>query len=126
MMLRGAMSHQEYLVIIECASTNVSELPNLPPTFREPVEFSEICNEERMLLELPGESKEETSAIMSDLEASSAAPSWTRVRATVDVQHVELKIFTGVDFESALACIEVRTPTSSILCVPNCPESILH
>lgn len=105
-MLSGVMSHKEYLVIIDCASTNMSELPNLPPTFRAVA--SEPSDEERMLLEMPGESEDEKSPLSTiNFESVSSALTYTKVRATVDVRHVELDLYIDGESETALARLEV-------------------
>lgn len=108
-LLSGAMTHKEYLVIIDCASTNFSEEPTLPPTFREPARMSEISDEEKMLLEMPGESEDEKSTIFPrTTDPVPAASVYTKIRITVNVQQVELDLYTGIESETSLARLEVR------------------
>lgn len=103
------MTHKEYLVIIDCASTNFSEEPNLPPTFREPARMSEISDEEKLLLETPGESEDEKATILSrNIDPVSAASVYTKIRITVDVRQVELDLYIGLESETSLARLEVR------------------
>jgi vacuolar protein sorting-associated protein 13A/C len=107
-MLCGVMTHKEYLVIIDCASTNMSEVAHLPPTFREPAKSSETSDEEKMLLELPGESEDEKMTLGTmNFNSVSSALSYTKLRATVDVRHVELDLFVGLESETPLARVEV-------------------
>jgi vacuolar protein sorting-associated protein 13A/C len=103
------MTHKEYLVIIDCASTNFSEAPNLPPTFREPARMSEISDEEKMLLETPGEFEDDKpTAATRSIDPVSAAGSYTKMRVTVDVRQVELDLYIGLESETPLARLEVR------------------
>lgn len=81
------MTLKEYLVIIDCPSTNFFEEPNLPPTFREPTRMSEISDEERLLLETPGEPEDDEATILSrNIEPVSSAAVYTKIRITVDVR----------------------------------------
>lgn len=108
-LLSGAMTHKEYLVIIDCASTNFSEEPNLPPTFREPPRMSEISDEEKLLLEMPGEPEDEKASTLSrNIDPVSAASVYTKIRITVDVRQVELDLYIGLESETSLARLEVR------------------
>ena len=59
------MTHKEYLVIIDYASTNMSEIPNLPPTFRETAKMSKISDDEKVSLEAAGEAEDDKSTINS-------------------------------------------------------------
>jgi len=112
-LLSGAMTHKEYLVIIDCASTNFSEEPNLPPTFREPARMSEISDEEKLLLETPVESEDDKATILSkNIDSVSAASVYTKIRITVDVQQVELDLYIGLESEICLARLEVNTIAS--------------
>lgn len=108
-LLSGVMTHKEYLVIIDCASTNLSEEPHLPPTFREPPRTSEISDEEKMLLETPGEAEDDKSAVSTrNIDPASAAAAYTKMRVTVDVRQVELDLYIGLESEIPLARLEVR------------------
>lgn len=103
------MTHKEYLVIIDCASSNLSEVPNLPPTFREPARMSEISDEEKMLLETPGEAEDEKATIVPrSIDPVSSASVYTKIRITVDVRQVELDLYIGLESETSLARLEVR------------------
>ncbi|XP_024384462.1 uncharacterized protein [Physcomitrium patens] len=108
-LLSGVMTHKEYLVIIDCASTNLSEEPHLPPTFREPPRTSEISDEEKMLLETPGEAEDDKSAVSTrNIDPASAAAAYTKMRVTVDVRQVELDLYIGLESEIPLARLEIQ------------------
>lgn len=108
-LLSGVMTHKEYLVIIDCASTNVSEVPSLPPNFREPARMSEISDEEKMLLETPGEFEDDKATVITrSIDPVSAAGAYTKMRVTVDVRQVELDLYIGSESETPLARLEVR------------------
>ena len=102
------MTHKEYLVIIDCASTNLSEAPSLPPTFREPAKMSEISDAEKMLLETPGEFEDDKTTVSTrSIDPVSAAGAYTKMRVTVDVRQVELDLYIGLESETPLARLEV-------------------
>lgn len=105
-MLCGVMSDKEYLVIIDCASTNVSEPPNLPPSFRDNAGASETSNQEFMNLESPQQDSDEPVAQVPGSDGQTLT-SWTKMRWNIDVRHVELELYVGVDRDSPLARLEV-------------------
>jgi vacuolar protein sorting-associated protein 13A/C len=108
-LLSGVMTHREYLVIIDCASTNMSEVPNLPPTFRDTARMSEISDEEKMSLETAGESEDDKATILSrNTDPDTAAFVFTKMRVNVDVRQVELDLYVGLESETPLARLEVR------------------
>ncbi len=108
-LLSGVMTHKEYLVIIDCASTNLSEVPNLPPTFREAARMSETSDEEKMLLETPGEFEDDKITVTTrSFDPVSPAGAYTKMRVTVDVRRVELDLYIGLESETPLARLEVR------------------
>jgi vacuolar protein sorting-associated protein 13A/C len=104
-MLCGVMSDKEYLVIIDCASTNVSETPNIPPSFRDNATASEISSQEFLLLEPAQESDEQVAQGPGSHGQELSA--WTKMRWNVDVRHVEIELYVGVDRDSPLARLEV-------------------
>ncbi|KAG0568137.1 hypothetical protein KC19_7G189300 [Ceratodon purpureus] len=108
-LLSGVMTHKEYLVIIDCASTNLSEAPSLPPTFREPAKMSEISDAEKMLLETPGEFEDDKTTVSTrSIDPVSAAGAYTKMRVTVDVRQVELDLYIGLESETPLARLEIQ------------------
>ncbi|CAM6102066.1 unnamed protein product [Calypogeia fissa] len=105
-MLYGVMSDKEYLVIIDCASTNLAEQPNLPPSFRDNAASSDISDQEFMHLETPQDSDEQVAQTPG--RDGQALTSWTKMRWNVDVRHVELELYVGVDRDSPLARLEIQ------------------
>ena len=113
-LLSGVMTHKEYLVIIDCASTNLSEVPNLPPTFREPARMSEISDEEKLLLESPGEFEDDKTTVTTrSIDPVFAGGAYTKMRVTIDVRQVDLDLYIGLESETPLARLEVRYLWSS-------------
>ncbi|KAG0559465.1 hypothetical protein KC19_10G107200 [Ceratodon purpureus] len=108
-LLSGVMTHKEYLVITDCASTNMSEVPNLPPTFRETAKMSEISDEEKMSLETAGESEDDkATTISSNFDSDTDALVYTKIRVNVDVRQVELDLYVGLESETPLARLEIQ------------------
>ncbi|KAL3679175.1 hypothetical protein R1sor_022131 [Riccia sorocarpa] len=104
-MLCGVMSDKEYLVIIDCASTNVSEPPNLPPTFREDTGESWAGHQEFMHLEPAQEADEPT---QPSNNGGQGVLTWTKSRWNVDIRQVELELYNGVEREFPLARLEIQ------------------
>jgi vacuolar protein sorting-associated protein 13A/C len=86
------MSDKEYNVITNCISTNLSETPNLPPSFRENVNRTK-----------------ESIRLLADKVNLSNHPvlSRTVVVMTVDVQYALLDLRNGPDAGSPLAKLAV-------------------
>ncbi|CAL5058295.1 unnamed protein product [Urochloa decumbens] len=87
-LLHAVMSDKEYNVMTNCISTNLSETPNLPPSFRENVNRTK-----------------ESIRLLADKVNLSNHPllSRTVVVMTVDVQYALLELRNGPDAESPLA-----------------------
>ncbi|KAJ7520814.1 hypothetical protein O6H91_19G024000 [Diphasiastrum complanatum] len=103
--LRGIMSDKEYLVITDCAATNVGEPAKFPPNFRddhssepEDLEFSVVKHQEP--------EREEATSHKSNSEEQ-AFSTWTKVWVTVDVKHSELELCTG-DRDLSLARVQIQ------------------
>ncbi|XP_062223332.1 uncharacterized protein LOC133922148 [Phragmites australis] len=87
-LLHGVMSDKEYNVITNCISTNLSETPNLPPSFRENV----------------NRTKESIRLLADKVNLNNhSLLSRTVVIMTVDVQYALLELHNGPDAESPLA-----------------------
>ncbi|KAL6841988.1 hypothetical protein ACP4OV_028188 [Aristida adscensionis] len=87
-LLHAVMSDKEYNVITNCISTNLSETPNLPPSFRENV----VRTKESIRL-LADKVNLNNPSLLSR----------TVVVMTVDVQYALLELRNGPDAESPLA-----------------------
>lgn len=89
------MSDKEYNVTTNCISTNLSETPNLPPSFRENV----------------NRTKESIRLLADKVTLSNhSLLSRTVVVMTVDVQYALLELLNGPDAESPLAELAVSIP----------------
>jgi len=94
------MSDKEYNVTTSCISTNLSETPNLPPSFRENV----------------NRTKESIRLLADKVNLSNhSLLSRTVVVMTVDVQYALLELCNGPDAESPLAELAVSIPKSLLL-----------
>lgn len=101
-MLRGILSDKEYLVISGCATSNIAEMPHLPPDFRNaavllPANVSEEISKGSALEKLASEESK-----------SQSLTSWTTIRVTVEVQNAVLELHNGLGRELALARVELQ------------------
>lgn len=86
------MSDKEYNVITNCISTNLSETPNLPPSFRENV----------------NRTKESIRVLADKVNFNNnSLLSRTVVVMTADIQYAVLELHNGPDAESPLAELAV-------------------
>uniref|UniRef100_A0A0D9VFX1 C2 domain-containing protein n=1 Tax=Leersia perrieri TaxID=77586 RepID=A0A0D9VFX1_9ORYZ len=92
-LLHAIMSDKEYNVITSCISTNLSESPNLPPSFRENV------NRTKDSIRLLADKVNLNNHLLL---------SRTVVVMTVDVQYALLELRNGPDAESPLAELAVE------------------
>jgi hypothetical protein len=93
------MSDKEYNVTTNCISTNLSETPNLPPSFRENV----------------NRTKESIRLLADKVNLSNhLLLSRTVVVMTVDVQYALLELRNGPDAESPLAELAVSILKNSV------------
>lgn len=93
-LLHGVMSDKEYNVIINCISMNLSEVPNLPPSFRGNV------NGTKDSIRLIAEKVNHNSQILL---------SRTVFVLAVEIQYALLELCNGPDAESPLAEIAVSS-----------------
>lgn len=95
--LKAAMSDKEYKIITECAMTNISERPNNTPLLDNVVETS------------PGHEIEHEISEILDMESgeSSAVDSWVTIKVTVDINFVELSLYTGRSRDTPLATMQI-------------------
>lgn len=104
--LRGIMSDKEYLVITGCAVTNIAEVPNLLPDFRDGVlekfTLKEGTSDRLKIPEL------RTLASAKGSRSRQADRPWTVARVTIDVQNAELELYNGIERDSALARVELQ------------------
>ncbi|XP_015689233.1 uncharacterized protein LOC102707936 [Oryza brachyantha] len=91
--LHGIMSDKEYNVITSCISTNLSEAPNLPPSFRDNV------NRTKDSIRLLADKVNLNNHLLL---------SRTVVVMTVDVQYALFELRNGPDAESPLAELAVE------------------
>ena len=89
------MSDKEYNVITSCISTNLSETPNLPPSFRENV----------------NRTKDSIRVLADKVNLNNhLLLSRTVVIMTVNIQYVLLELRNGPDAGSPLAELAVSIP----------------
>jgi len=92
-LLHGVMSDKEYNVAISCISTNLSDTPNLPPSFRENM----------------NRTKESIRLLADKVNLSNhLLLSRTVVVMTVEIQYALLELRNGPDAESPLAELAVE------------------
>lgn len=95
--LKAGMSDKEYKIITECAMTNMSEAPNNPPLLDNVVETSPGHEIEHEISEIPDMERVESSALES----------WVTIRVTVDINLVELSLYTGRSRDAPLATMQI-------------------
>ncbi|CAM9004161.1 unnamed protein product [Rhodiola kirilowii] len=90
--LHVVMSDKEYNIITECLSTNLSEVPNLPPSFR-------------------GSDSKDTMRLLADKVNSNSQIILSRnvTVVGVEVKYALLELCNGIDEESPLAQIAVES-----------------
>jgi vacuolar protein sorting-associated protein 13A/C len=94
-LLHGVMSDKEYNVAISCISTNLSDTPNLPPSFRENM----------------NRTKESIRLLADKVNLSNhLLLSRTVAVMTVEIQYALLELRNGPDAESPLAELAVSIP----------------
>ncbi|XP_059076567.1 uncharacterized protein LOC131042467 isoform X2 [Cryptomeria japonica] len=105
-LLHGVMSDKEYMVIIDCASSNLSEVANLPPYVREIPEGKLSV----LQVEKPSEQVEpnQSTASHEDQETSQDGLSHTLLLVTVEIQNVSMELYNGIDRESPLARMDLQ------------------
>lgn len=102
--LHGVMSDKEYMVIIDCASSNISEEADLPPNVRDIPERQLDC------LQIENEQGQSNQNILSqeDQMSSQDGSSYTLTLVTVEIQFASLKLYNGIDRESPLARMDLQ------------------
>lgn len=95
--LKATMSDKEYEIITECAMTNMSETPNNPPLLDNVVETSPGHEIEHENSELPHMASGESSSLES----------WVTIKVTVDINLVELSLYTGRSRDAPLATTQI-------------------
>eukprot|EP00250_Pteridium_aquilinum_P021886 c25256_g1_i1 orf=924-13886(-) len=107
-MLRGILSDKEYLVITGCATSNIAEVPHLPPDFRN----ADVLQRSNLVAEISNMSMGSELKKLGSEESKSFSQiptaSWTTVRVTVEVQNAELELHNGLGRELALARVELQ------------------
>jgi hypothetical protein len=100
------MSDKEYNVITSCVSTNLSETPNLPPSFRENV----------------NRTKESIRLLADKVNLNNnLLLSRTVIIMTVNVQYALLELHNGSDAESPLAelAVSISYKLCNLFCLGN-------
>ena len=91
-------------MITGCATSNISEIPHLPPDFR--FVSTEQLYPTDMNSETPRNSGNQRLSLQSSNLGQVTIP-WTTFRATVEVRTAELELHNGMERESALARVQV-------------------
>ncbi|KAH9312826.1 hypothetical protein KI387_027861 [Taxus chinensis] len=105
-LLHGVMSDKEYMVIMDCASSNISEEANLPPNVREvPERTSRIQQVGKPIAQVK---LNQSIATHEDQERSENGLSRTLVLATIKIQNASMELYNGIDRESPLARMDLQ------------------
>ncbi|WCJ20748.1 hypothetical protein M5689_002962 [Euphorbia peplus] len=94
--LKAALSNKEYLIITECALSNISETPNIVPPLKHDSGISVDMIEPAVSQNLIGNEVE-----LQNEEG------WISMKVSVDINLVELRLLTGVSRDAPLATIQV-------------------
>ncbi|KAE9596742.1 putative vacuolar protein sorting-associated protein [Lupinus albus] len=95
--LKAAVSNKEYQIIAECAVSNFSEVPNIPPPLSQP---SSMTSNDGTGDNVP-EVTNDVDSTTTDVEAS------ILLKISVSIYLVELSLYTGVTRDASLATIQV-------------------
>ncbi|KAI5061209.1 hypothetical protein GOP47_0023714 [Adiantum capillus-veneris] len=101
-MLKGILSDKEYLVISGCASSNIAEVPDLPPDFRNSA--TPTSDDAMNTSEIAGFYRTESDEDKNLRQSKT----WTTVRVNVEVQCAELELYNGLEREFPLGRIELQ------------------
>lgn len=97
--LKAALSNIEYRIITECASSNVSETPNIVPPLNNGSVTPSI-----------DEARPQTSQYQDAAEnGAQNGDSWITLKVSVFVNLVELCLYTGMASDTSLATVQVLT-----------------
>ncbi|KAH7429919.1 hypothetical protein KP509_09G071400 [Ceratopteris richardii] len=100
--LKGILSDREYLVITGCAASNIAEMPDLPPDFRDIGSYTEDIGRTQVISGL----REDTQC--EETKTSRENRTWTTARVNVEIQNVVLELQNGFEREVALARMEME------------------
>ncbi|CAL0314336.1 unnamed protein product [Lupinus luteus] len=95
--LKAAVSNKEYQIIAECAVSNFSEVPNVPPPLSQP---SSMISNDGTGDNVP-EVTNNVDSTTTDVEAS------ILLKISVSMYLVELSLYTGVTRDASLATVQV-------------------
>lgn len=94
--LKAAVSNKEYQIIAECAVSNFSEVPHVPPPLSHYSSVTSNDATEDIVPELTSADSRTT-----DVEAS------VLLKISVSIFLVELSLYTGVSRDASLATLQV-------------------
>ncbi|OIV92802.1 hypothetical protein TanjilG_00936 [Lupinus angustifolius] len=95
--LKAAVSNKEYQIIAECAVSNFSEVPDVPPPLSEP---SSMISNDGTGDNVP-EVMDNVDSTTTDVEAS------ILLKISVSIYLVELSLYTGITRDASLATVQV-------------------
>eukprot|EP00897_Mesotaenium_endlicherianum_P008373 jgi/Mesen1/7564/ME000392S06833 len=105
--VRAVMSDREYALATECATANMAEPPDLPPSFRTTPPAAAAAEDAKPAApkELPKSASEAGTVGGTKREAAT----WTAMRVVIDFQHVELELFSGpAPRDTSLALLQIQ------------------
>ncbi|KAK4262505.1 hypothetical protein QN277_028058 [Acacia crassicarpa] len=94
--LKAAMSNNEYKIITECAVSNISEPPNIPPALNQ---YSNTSSNDA-IGNVPRETDDANSR-------TSIAEAFISLKVSVSIKLVELSLYMGVTRDASLATVQV-------------------
>eukprot|EP01018_Ginkgo_biloba_P025446 Gb_15429 [translate_table: standard] len=103
-LLHGVMSDKEYMVIVDCASANISEEPHLPPNVRD----ISVMKSGFIQGQEPNGRRESHQYIISHKIRSQDSSPYTIALVTVEIQYASLELYNGIDRECPLARMDLQ------------------
>lgn len=97
--LKAALSNREYQIITECASSNVSETPNIVPPLNNDSVTPSVDAAEPLASQDPDAAENGTQN----------GESWIALKVSVFVNLVELCLHAGIARDTSLATVQVFT-----------------
>ncbi|XP_010540792.1 PREDICTED: uncharacterized protein LOC104814451 [Tarenaya hassleriana] len=93
--LKAALSNREYQILTECAQSNISETPHIVPPLSGEIVPSSTSSRDNFIPKV------------SDAAQTEKSEAWISMKVTVDINLVELCLFTGTARDASLAVVQI-------------------